>query len=74
MCKHNVGTVKRKLYCRITSTATKKFQFHVGDHNLQLKSVRGIVSLYACASNVILTTGFVHGSCLGTSLDISHCD
>ena len=58
---HNVGTVKRKLYCIITSTATKKFQFHVGDQNLQRKSVRGVVSLYACTSYVILSTGLVHG-------------
>ena len=48
----------------------KKFQFHVGDHNLQLKSVRGVVSLYVCASNVILCMV----SSLGTSLDISHCN
>ena len=28
----NVGTVRRKLYGGITSTVTKKFKFHVGDH------------------------------------------
>ena len=28
----NVGTVRRKLYRGITSTVTKKFKFHVGDH------------------------------------------
>ena len=28
----NVGTVRRKLYGGITSTAPKKFKFHVGDH------------------------------------------
>ena len=28
----NVGTVRRKLYGKITSTATKKFKFDVGDH------------------------------------------
>ena len=53
----NVGTVRKKLY---DSTATKKFKFHVGDHNLQLKTFHGIGSLYACASNVIFATGFVH--------------
>ena len=28
----NVGTVRRKLYGGITSTVTKKFKLHVGDH------------------------------------------
>ena len=28
----NAGTVRRKLYGGITSTVTKKFKFHVGDH------------------------------------------
>ena len=28
----NVGTVRRKLYGEITSTAPKKFKFRVGDH------------------------------------------
>ena len=28
----NVGTVRRKLYDEITSTAPKKFKFHVSDH------------------------------------------
>ena len=28
----NVGTVRRKLYGEINSTAPKKFKFHVGDH------------------------------------------
>ena len=28
----NVGTVRRKLYGGITSTAPKKFKFRIGDH------------------------------------------
>ena len=28
----NVGTVRRKLYCEMNSTAPKKFKFRVGDH------------------------------------------
>ena len=36
----NVGTVRRKLYGEITSTASKKFKFDVGDHiRLKLHNV-----------------------------------
>ena len=40
---------------------TKAFEFRVGDHNLRLKSFHGAISLYACTSDVILATGFMHG-------------
>ena len=39
----------------------KRVKFHVGDHKLQLRSVHGVMSLYACASSIILATGFMHG-------------